>query len=140
MHAEGNWLSHLPAIVAAKGNLIFPEFQDRRKLESFFRELCLSLFDSCATRGKLIGHLKLYGEGGRSTAIRANVTGMRESVQVEVRNFKPEKDVKIWVNIIAYTRSEDELRGSFLRTLSQFEKGRRVILRGMRIAHSHRRH
>lgn len=72
--------------------------------------------------------------------IRANVTGMRESVQVEVRNFKPEKEVKIWVNIIAYARSEDELRGSFLRTLSRFENGRRVTVRGMRIAHSHRRH
>ncbi len=72
--------------------------------------------------------------------IRANATGMRESVQVEVRNFKPEREVKLWVNIIAYARSEEELRGSFLRALGKFENGRRVTLRGMRIAHSHRRH
>ncbi len=134
-----NCLSHLPAIFAAKANLIFPRSQDRRNLESFFRDLSLSLFDSSATRGKLIGHLKLYGEGGCNTTIRANVTGLRESVQVDVRNFKPEKKVKLWVNLIAYARSEEELRGSFLRTMGQLENGQGVILRGLRISHNHGR-
>ena len=130
-------MSHLPAVVAAHARLTFPEVQDHESLESFFLDLSLSLFESSSTNGKLIGHIKLYGEGKSKSVIRANVTGRRESLQVEIRNFQPEKEVKVWLNIIAYKRSEDELRRKFFRTITQTTKEHKVKLQGLRIAQKH---
>jgi hypothetical protein len=130
-------VSNLPAFVAAQGRLIFPKVQTSQKLRAFFLALSLSLFDSSSVNGNLIGHIKLYVEGNSKSVIRANVTGRRESAQVEIRNFHPEKEVKVWLNIIAYRSSEETLRRSFLRALFQLAKEHKVKLRGFRGGHEH---
>ncbi len=130
-------MSQHPAIVAAQARLIFPKIQSHRTLEAFFLALSISLFDSISLDRALIGHIKLYGEGSSKSVIRANVTGRRESVQVEIRNFQPEKQVKVWLNVIAYGRSEGELRESLHRTLIQLTAGHKVKLQALRVAHEH---
>ncbi len=133
-------MSHLPAIVGARARLIFPKVQNHAGLEFFFRDLSLSLFETSSPDGKLIGHMKLYGKGDSKSMIRADATGLRESVTVEVRNFHPEIEVELWLNIITYKMSEDELRRNFLRTLIQTTKRHGVKVRGLRIEHEHGEH
>ena len=134
------FVSHLPAIVGARVRLIFPKVQNHAGLEFFFRDLSLSLFETSSLHGKLIGHIKLYGKGDSKSMIRANATGSRESVQVEIRNPHPETGVELWLNIIAYKMSEDELRRNFLRTLIQTAKRHGVKVRGLEIEDEHGQH
>ena len=134
------FVSHLPAIVGARVRLIFPKVQNHAELEFFFRDLSLSLFETSSLDGRLIGHIKLYGKGDSKSMIRANATGLRESVQVEIRNSHPEIGVELWLNIITYKMSEDELRRNFLRTLIQTAKRHGVKVRGLEIEDEHGQH
>lgn len=133
-------MSHLPAVIGARVRLIFPKVQNQAGLEFFFRDLTLSLFETSSLDGRLIGHIKLYGKGDSKSMIRANATGLRESVQVEIRNSHPEIGVELWLNIIAYKKSEDELRRNFLRTLIQTAKRHGVKVRRLEIEDEHGQH
>jgi len=132
-----SFVSHLPSIVSARVKLLFPKTQTSTELESFFLDLSLALFDSSSHDGKLIGHIKLYGKGNSKSVIRANATGIRENAEVEIRNFHPEKEVEIWLNVIAYGLSEDEIRRGFLRTLTQATRQHEVKVRSLRVEHRH---
>jgi hypothetical protein len=130
-------VSKLPSHVAARCSLVFPELQNQQQLESFFLGLSLSVFDSSCRDGKFIGHIKFFGEGGSKSVIRANVTGIRANAEVEVRYFHPERQVNIWVNIIAYHASSDALRKRFLRSIIQQTRDHCVKVRGLRVVEKH---
>lgn len=116
---------------------MFARPQDRKALESFFLDLLQTLFDTSSVDEKLLGHIKLYGEGKSKSTVRANVTGKRESSRVEIRCSKAEKYVKVWLNIIAYKLDQESLRKRFLVAFSNFAKQRHVKLQGLRVAHGH---
>lgn len=114
--------------MAARAVLAFPRPQTRRALESFFSDLLLTLFDASSVNEKLLGHIKLYCEGNFKTIIRANVTTAKESSRVEIRGSKPEKRVKVWLNVIAYKLDENTLRKGVLAALASFCEQRHVEL------------
>jgi len=120
--------------------LIFPKVQNKAGLEFFFRDLTLSLFETSSLGGRLIGHIKLYGKGGSKSMIRANATGLRESVQVEIRNSHPEIGVELWLNVIAYKMSEDVLRRNLLKTFIKTAERHGVKVRGLEIEDEHGQH
>jgi len=119
---------------------VFAKVDNHDRLDFFCRDLALSLFETSSLDGRLIGHIKLYGKGDSKSMIRANATGLRESLQVEIRNSHPEIRVELWLNIIAYKMSEDELRRNFLRTLIQTAKRHGVTVRGLEIEDEHGQH
>jgi hypothetical protein len=133
-------VSHLPTIVAAHAKLIFPEVQNHEGLQSFFLDLSLALFDASSLDRKLIGHMKLYGKGNSKSVIKANATGKPENVQVEIRNFHPEIEVELWLNIITYKLSESALRRNFLRAFTRITKQNEVKVRSLKIEHAHDHH
>src|SRR5207245_11436007 len=97
------FVSHLPAIVGARVRLIFPKVQNHAGLEFFFRDLSLSLFETSSLDGRLIGHIKLYGKGDSKSMIRANATGLRESVRVAVRDSDSGMGVELGLRTMPYS-------------------------------------
>jgi len=130
-------LSHVPSVLAAQALMTFPRPQNRNALESLFLDLLMVLFDIGSVDEKLLGHVKLYGEGKFKSIVRANVTGARENSRIEVRCPKAESYVKVWLNVIAYKLDGELLRKNFLTAFNNFAKQRHVRLHGLRIAHRH---